>query len=140
MKDKAAIEQLKRDLKTYGYYQKRISEMESQLYLITQEIRNCYKVSGISYDSPMNISDPKHSRVSTLIHEESDLLMKRDKIKEDMTSIGIEEKLKNLSDVQFAIITALYFDNQSYRFVANSMNYSVRTIQYHNDKALVKMC
>ena len=136
MADKEAIEQLKRDLRTYGYYKGRIREVESELYNLSQQIKDCYKASGISYGEPMSSSNPKHPRVTSLINEEADLLLERKRYIDDIGRLGIDEKLKVLNDVQLKIVQAIYFDGLSYRFIASQMNYSVRTIQYYNDKGL----
>lgn len=97
MNEKDKIEQLKRDLKSYGYYMRCIISCESDLYNITQQLRDCYEVSGISYDSPMGSSDPQHPRVAMLCNEEADILLKIKEYKKDIVRLNLDDKIESLS-------------------------------------------
>lgn len=139
MTDKAAIEQLKRDLRTYGYYKGRIREIEASLYNLSQQIRDCYKASGIGYGEAMSSSDPRHPRVTILINEEADLHGDRKWYIEEIKRLGIDEKLKVLTDIQLKVVRAIYFDGLSFKYVAAQTNYSVGSIQHYDRTSLIKM-
>lgn len=131
--------QLKRDLKSYGSYTRRIKIIESDLYNITQQIHDAYEASGVSYGEPMSSSNPKHPHINQLQYEEADMILNIKELKKKRNGLGIDEKLKLLNEVQYEVINELYFNGTTFRNATIILNRSKRSIEHNNDTALAIM-
>lgn len=141
MKDKndEELEQLKRDLKSYGSYNRRIRHIESELYNITQQIHDAYEASGVGYGEPMSSSNPKHPFINQLQYEEADLILNIKKLKKKRSELGIDDKLKLLNEIQYEVIESLYFYKSTFRNATIVLNRSKRSIEHNNNTALAIM-
>lgn len=133
------LEQLKRDLKSYGSYTRRIKNIESELYNVTLRIKDCYEAAGINYGEKVSSSDPKHPYINQLHYEEADLLIDINNLIKSRSELGIDYKLKLLNEVQYEVINELYFKGSTFRDSAIILGRSKRSIEHNNDKALAIM-
>ncbi len=121
MKDieKEDIEQLMRDLYTYGYFSSKIKLYDVKLQEIQRRIRDCYEVSGISYDKPMGTRDSYYSKTTQLIHEEGEVLAEKRNILCKRNALQIEEKIQVLDSLEQEILVSIFFHKHTHAYVSN---------------------
>ncbi len=113
------IEQLMRDLYTYGYFSSKIKLYDVKLQDVQRRIQDCYGVSGISYDMPMGTKDPYYSKTTQLIYEEGEVLAEKRNITRKRNALQIEEKMRVLDSLEKDILISIFFHKHTHAYVSN---------------------
>lgn len=121
---KEDIEQLKRDLYSYGYYTKCIDEVKAKLYDVSQRLKDRERVQGISFGEKVGNSDPYHPSIAALIYEEEGLQIELKELENKRSTLGLDVIEEYLTSEEFKIITAHFFDRLSYSYIQANMSYS----------------
>ena len=137
--EKEEMEQLKRDLYTYGYYLSRLKWYDSKLKDIQLRIQDNYEASGIRYDDPMGSGDPYHPTVVALILEESKLLSEKHQVITKKNALGLESKLDVLKPQEYTIIECTFFYKHTHGYVASVTGLSREGVTKKINRCLKKM-
>ncbi len=122
--NKEDIEQLKRDLYSYGYYTKCIEEVKARLYDLSQRLQDRERAQGVSFGERTGGSDPYHPSTAALIYEEEGLQIELKELVKKRSSFGLDAIEEYLTSEEFKIITAHFFDRLSYSYIQANMSYS----------------
>lgn len=115
---KEDIEQLKRDLYTYGYYEKKIKYLQLKLQEVNMQLKDKESVRGIRYDSQCISKDPYYSSVVDLIYQEEGIRIERDTFIEKKKRLGFERLSEVLTKMEYEIIEAHFFNGLSYSVIS----------------------
>ena len=124
--NKENIEFVKLKLREYGYYTKRIEECQRELDDISSRIKDCYHVSGLRYDQPMNSSNPYFSRIHNILLEEGEVQTKKDNWQQKRNELNLDNLLSLLNAESYELVKLHYFDNFSQGYIAVNKQYSTR--------------
>lgn len=121
--NKDNIEFMKRRLKDYGYYTKKIEECQRKLDDITLRFQDCYQVSGLRYDQPMNSSNPYFSRIQSILNEEGEVQTKKEDWEQKRNALKLDHLLYRLSKDSRELIELHYFREMSQNYIAVNKQY-----------------
>lgn len=140
------IEQLKRDLKSYGYYKKLKVEVEIQLYQLQQKIKRLQEPQSITYgeksiatstrESMIQIGSSNAERVQSLITTQLTLEKLKTEVDSELTKLDLDVGLAALSDEQKIIIERHYFEGVAFEFIGMQLHISKSAAIRANKKAL----
>lgn len=132
------IEFIKRKLKDYKYYTDAINECDIKLIDLRESIKECYKASGVSYDSVLSNGDPNYSRVVELINKEYSVVLHKEGLEKKRDALGLNDLLPMLSDEQRELIELHYFKGYSQNFIAVNKQYNyIEVIKRKLKKAII---
>lgn len=122
--NKEAIEQLKRDLYSYGYYTKCIDEVKAKLYDISLRLKDREDAQGVGFSDKSCNSDPYHPSTAALIYEEQSLQLELKEVIEKRSDLELDNIKEYLTDEEYNILSAHFFCELTYSYIQVNMGYN----------------